>query len=317
MSTVSLTEAERVRADLVRARSARSVRESLVKGFLFLAAALSIATTTAIVFTLLNQTFSFFAEVSPIDYFTGTRWTPLLYGDQQSFGVLPLLWGTFYLTAIGLLVAVPCGLLAAIYLAEFARPKVRKAVKPVLELLAGMPTIIFGYFALTFVTPTVLRDLLGINVDIFNGLSAGLVLGLLVIPTIASVSEDAMRSVPQSLREGAFGLGAGKLQVSLKVVFPAALSGIVAALILGASRAIGETVIILIAGGQSPSLSLNPTGSFQSMASFIAATARGDIPQNTIKYDTIFVVGFTLFIVTLFLNAASARLVRRYRQVYE
>lgn len=317
MSTVSLTEAERVRADLVRARSARSVRESLIKGLLFLAAALSIATTTAIVFTLLKQTFSFFGEVSPIDYFTGTRWTPLLYGDQQSFGVLPLLWGTFYLTAIGLLVAIPCGLLAAVYLSEFARPKVRKAVKPILELLAGMPTIIFGYFALTFVTPTILRNVFGINVDMFNGLSAGLVLGLLVIPTIASVSEDAMRSVPQSLREGAFGLGAGKLQVSLKVVFPAALSGIVAALILGASRAIGETVIILIAGGQSPSLSLNPTGSFQSMASFIAATARGDIPQNTIKYDTIFVVGFTLFLVTLILNAASARLVRRYRQVYE
>lgn len=317
MSTVSLTEAESVRAELVRARSARSMREALVKGLLFLAAALSIATTTAIVFTLLKQTFSFFGAVSPLDYFTGTRWTPLLYGDQQSFGVLPLLWGTFYLTAIGLLVAVPCGLLAAIYLSEFARPNVRKAVKPVLELLAGMPTIIFGYFALTFVTPTILRNVFGIPVDMFNGLSAGLVLGLLVIPTIASVSEDAMRSVPQSLREGAFGLGAGKLQVALKVVFPAALSGIVAALILGASRAIGETVIILIAGGQSPSLSLNPTGSFQSMASFIAATARGDIPQNTIKYDTIFVVGFTLFVVTLALNAASARLVRRYRQVYE
>lgn len=317
MSTVSLTEAERVRADLVRARSARSIRESLIKGLLFLAAALSIATTTAIVFTLLKQTFLFFGTVSPIDYLTGTKWTPLLYGDQQSFGVLPLLWGTFYLTGIGLLVAIPCGLLAAIYLSEFARPKVRKTVKPILELLAGMPTIIFGYFALTFVTPTILRDLLGIDVDMFNGLSAGLVLGLLVIPTIASVSEDAMRSVPQSLREGAFGLGAGKLQVSLKVVFPAALSGIVAALILGASRAIGETVIILIAGGQAPSLSLNPTGSFQSMASFIAATARGDIPQNTIKYDTIFVVGFTLFVVTLALNAASTRLVRRYRQVYE
>jgi phosphate transport system permease protein len=317
VSTVSLTEAERVRAELVRARSARSTREALIKGLLFLAAALSIATTTAIVFTLLKQTFSFFGEVSPLAYFTGTRWTPLLYGDQQSFGVLPLLWGTFYLTAIGLLVAVPCGLLAAVYLSEFARPNVRKAVKPVLELLAGMPTIIFGYFALTFVTPTILRDVFGIPVDMFNGLSAGLVLGLLVIPTIASVSEDAMRSVPQSLREGAFGLGAGKLQVALKVVFPAALSGIVAALILGASRAIGETVIILIAGGQSPSLSLNPTGSFQSMASFIAATARGDIPQNTIKYDTIFVVGFTLFVVTLALNAASARLVRRYRQVYE
>ncbi|MEI7888819.1 MAG: phosphate ABC transporter permease subunit PstC [Actinomycetes bacterium] len=317
MNAVSTTTVERVRADLVRARSARSARESLIKGLLFLAAMLSIATTTAIVVTLLQQTISFFGEVSPLDYFAGTKWTPLLSGDQQSFGVLPLLWGTFYLTGIGLLVAVPCGLLAAIYLAEFAKPKVRKSVKPILELLAGMPTIIFGYFALTYVTPVILRGVLGIPVTEFNGLSAGLVLGLLVTPTIASVAEDAMRSVPQSLREGAYGLGAGRLQVALRVVFPAALSGIVAALILGASRAIGETVIILIAGGQSPSMSLNPTGSFQSMAAFIAATARGDIPQGTLKYETIFVVGFTLFCVTLLLNAVSTRVVSRYRQVYE
>jgi len=317
VNAVSTTTVERVRADLVRARSARSARESLIKGLLFLAAMLSIATTTAIVVTLLQQTISFFGEVSPLDYFAGTKWTPLLSGDQQSFGVLPLLWGTFYLTGIGLLVAVPCGLLAAIYLAEFAKPKVRKSVKPILELLAGMPTIIFGYFALTYVTPVILRGVLGIPVTEFNGLSAGLVLGLLVTPTIASVAEDAMRSVPQSLREGAYGLGAGRLQVALRVVFPAALSGIVAALILGASRAIGETVIILIAGGQSPSMSLNPTGSFQSMAAFIAATARGDIPQGTLKYETIFVVGFTLFCVTLLLNAVSTRVVSRYRQVYE
>jgi len=317
VNAVSTTTVERVRADLVRARSARSARESLIKGLLFLAAMLSVATTTAIVVTLLQQTISFFGEISPLSYFAGTKWTPLLSGDQQSFGVLPLLWGTFYLTGIGLLVAVPCGLLAAIYLAEFAKPKVRKSVKPILELLAGMPTIIFGYFALTFVTPVILRDVLGIPVSQFNGLAAGLVLGLLVTPTIASVAEDAMRSVPQSLREGAYGLGAGRLQVALRVVFPAALSGIVAALILGASRAIGETVIILIAGGQSPSMSLNPTGSFQSMASFIAATARGDIPQGTLKYETIFVVGFTLFCVTLLLNAISTRVVARYRQVYE
>jgi len=317
VTPVTSTERERVRADLVRARSARSAREGLIKGILVLAALLSIATTTAIVFTLLQQTLSFFGTVSPWDYFTGTKWTPLLAGDQQSFGVLPLLWGTFYLTGIGLLVAIPCGLLAAIYLSEFAKPRVRKAVKPILELLAGMPTIIFGYFALTFVTPTILRGLLGIPVKQFNGLSAGLVLGILVIPTIASVSEDAMRSVPSSLREGAYGLGAGRLQVALRVVFPAALSGIVAALILGASRAVGETVIILIAGGQEPSMTLNPTQSFQSMASFIAATARGDIPQNTLKYETIFVVGFTLFCVTLLLNGVSAKVVGRFRQVYE
>lgn len=317
MNPSASADLERVRADLVRTRSARSAGEGAIRALLFAAAAISIATTTAIVFTLVKESVSFFSEVPIADYLFGTKWTPLLSASQQSFGVVPLLWGTFYLTFIGLLVAVPCGLLAAIYLSEFARPKVRKAVKPVLELLAGMPTIIFGYFALTFVTPEILRGLFGIDVRQYNGLSAGLILGLLVIPTIASVGEDAMRAVPSSLREGAFGLGASRLQVSLRVVFPAALSGIVAALILGASRAIGETVIILIAGGQQPSLSLNPTMSFQSMASFIAATSRGDIPQGTLKYETIFVVGFTLFLVTLVLNALSNRMVNRYRQVYE
>jgi phosphate transport system permease protein len=213
-------------------------------------------------------------------------------------------------------VAIPLGLLTAIYLSEYAPNRVRKVVKPVLEVLAGVPTIVFGYFALTFFTPEVLRGI-GIDVNVYNGLSAGIIMGLLVLPTIASVSEDAMSAVPAALREGAFGLGAGKLQVSLRVVFPAALSGIVAALVLGASRAVGETVIVLIAGGQAPNLSLNPTESFQSMAAFIAATARGDIPTGSIEYKTIFTVGFTLFVMTLLLNAVSIRLVRKYRQVYE
>lgn len=317
VNVVDESEGERVRADLVRARSARSIAEGSIRVLLMAAAAISIATTTAIVVILVRESLSFFSQVPLAQYLFGTKWTPLLAGDQQSFGVLPLLWGTFYLTGIGLLLAIPCGLLSAIYLAEFARPKVRNTVKPILELLAGMPTIIFGYFALTFITPKILRGLFGVEVLQYNGLAAGLTLGLLVIPTIASVAEDAMRSVPHSLREGAFGLGASRLQVALRVVFPAALSGVVAALILGASRAVGETVIILIAGGQQPSLSLDPRISFQSMASFIAATARGDIPQGTLKYETIFVVGFTLFIVTLLLNAVSSRLVRRYRQVYE
>ncbi len=317
MSAVDESDGERVRADLVRARSARSLAEGAIRLALMAAAAISIATTTAIVVILVRESVSFFSEVPVTQYLFGTKWTPLLAADQQSFGVLPLLWGTFYLTGIGLLLAIPCGLLSAIYLAEFARPRVRATVKPILELLAGMPTIIFGYFALTFITPEILRGLFGIEVLQYNGLAAGLTLGLLVIPTIASVAEDAMRSVPQSLREGAFGLGASRLQVALRVVFPAALSGVVAALILGASRAVGETVIILIAGGQQPSLSLDPRISFQSMASFIAATARGDIPQGTLKYETIFVVGFTLFVATLLLNALSSRLVRRYRQVYE
>jgi phosphate transport system permease protein len=230
--------------------------------------------------------------------------------------VLPLLWGTLYMSLIALVVAVPLGLLAAIYLSEYAKPRVRKVIKPVLELLAGVPTIVFGYFALTFFTPSVLQAL-GIQVGVFNALSAGLIMGLLVLPTIASIAEDAMSAVPQSLREGAFGLGANRMQVSLKIVFPAALSGIVAALVLGASRAIGETVLVLVAGGQSPNLGVDPRESYQTMAAFIASIARGDIPTGSIEYKTIFAVGFTLFILTFVLNLLSIRLVRKYRQVYE
>ena len=193
----------------------------------------------------------------------------------------------------------------------------RKTVKPVLETLAGVPTIVFGYFALTFFTPEILRNVLNIQVNQFNALAAGIIMGFLVLPTIASVAEDAMSAVPAALREGAFGMGATKLQVSLRIVFPAALSGIVAALILGASRAVGETVIVLIAGGQTANLSVNPQESYQSMAAFIAATSRGDIPTGSIEYETIFVVGFTLFVLTLLLNVVSIRLVNRFRQVYE
>ena len=232
-------------------------------------------------------------------------------------GVESAIYGTLYLTAIGLIVAIPVGILSGIYLSEFARPRVRKVIKPILEVLAGVPTIVFGYFALTFFTPEVLRNALGIDVNQFNALSAGIILGILVIPTIATLVEDAMSAVPQSLREGSAGLGANKVQTAIRIVFPAALSGVVAALVLGASRAIGETVIILIAGGQQPNLSINPTESYQSMAAFIAATSRGDIPTGSIEYETIFVVGMTLFVLTLTLNLFSIRLVRKYRQVYE
>ncbi len=306
-----------VRTSLVRTPSARSRSEAVIRAVLLLAALLTVVTTGAIVVSLATETIGFFREVPIAEYLFGTRWTPTLRAEQQSFGVLPLIWGTFYLSAIGLLVAIPLGLLSAIYLSEYAPARVRSVIKPILETLAGVPTIVFGYFALTFFTPEVLRGLLHIEVKTFNALSAGIILGLLVMPTIASVAEDAMSAVPRSLREGAFGLGATKLQVSLRIVFPAALSGIVAALILGASRAIGETVIILIAGGQTARLSVDPTESYQSMAAFIAAVARGDIPVGSIEYKTIFAVGFTLFVVTLALNAASIRLVRRYRQVYE
>jgi phosphate transport system permease protein len=305
------------RVSLARTPSARSRGEAAIRAGLLAAALLSVLTTILIVLSLLTETIAFFGDVPLGEYLFGTKWTPLFRGDQQSFGVIPLITGTLYLTAIGLAVAIPLGLLSAIYLSEYASRRVRKVVKPVLEVLAGVPTIVFGYFALTFFTPEVLRGLLHIEVNTFNALSAGVILGLLVLPTIASVAEDAMSAVPQSLREGAFGLGANRLQVSLRVVFPAALSGIVAALVLGASRAVGETVIILIAGGQRAQLGVDPTESYQSMAAFIAATSRGDIPTGSIEFETIFVVGFTLFLMTLALNALSIRFVRKYRQVYE
>jgi len=305
------------RTSLVRRPSGRSRFEAVIKALLFGAATVSIATTLAIVFSLLQETIAFFGDVPVGDYLFGTKWTPQFAGDQQSFGVLPLIWGTLYLTGIGLVVAIPVGVLSGIYLSEFAPRRVRKVVKPLLELLAGVPTIVFGYFALTFFTPEVLRGALGLDVNQFNALAAGIILGVLVVPTIATLVEDSMSAVPQSLREGAAGLGANKVQTAIRVVFPAALSGVVAALVLGASRAIGETVIILIAGGQTANLSINPTESYQSMAAFIAATSRGDIPTGSIEYETIFVVGMTLFVFTLLLNSVSIRLVRRYRQVYE
>ena len=298
-------------------RTKRSVGEKAIQVALAGAAVLSILTTTGIVVSLLNETLRFFGEVGLREFLFGTDWNPLRRGEQQSFGVLPLVWSTVYLTLIGLVVAVPLGLASAIYLAEYASQRVRRLIKPTLEVLAGIPTIVLGYFALTYVTPIILRDLLGIEVQIFNGLSAGIVLGLLVLPTIASVAEDAMSAVPQSLREGAFGLGATQRQVVLRVVFPAALSGIVAALVLGASRAIGETVVILIAAGADPSLTFDLREPHQTMAAFIAQTARGDISQGGTEFRTIFAVGTTLFLITLILNAISIRFVRRFRQVYD
>jgi len=280
-----------------------------------LAALVSVLTTTGIVVSLLSETIVFFRDIPLFDYLFGTRWSPLF--APGSFGVLPLVTGTFLITGIALVVAVPLGLGAAIYLSEYAHPRTRKAVKPALELLAGIPTIVFGYFALTFFTPTILRDLLGMQVSIFNALAAGIVMGFMIIPTIASISEDAMTAVPGSLREGAFGLGASRLQVSLRVVLPAALSGVVAAIVLGVSRAIGETMIVLVAAGQVPNLTADARKPVETMTTFIGATAKGDLPTGSTEYKTIFAVGTTLFVITLLMNAVSIRFVRKYRQVYE
>lgn len=289
--------------------------EDVIKALLILATLLSILTTTGIVIALLRETIDFFGSVGVWEFLSGGKWTPLF--EPPSFGVRPLIVGTFLITGIALLVAAPLGLGAATYLSEYARPRVRKTIKPALELLAGVPTIVFGYFALTFFTPTVLQDLLNLKVDVFNALAAGIIMGFMIIPTIASVAEDAMSAVPQSLREGAYGLGASKLQVSTRVVFPAALSGIVAAIVLGISRAIGETMIVLIASGQIASNSWSPEKPHYSLASFIGATAKGDTPTGSIEYKTIFAVGTLLFVLTLLMNIISIRFVRKYRQVYE
>jgi len=303
-------------ASLLRTRTRRSVGEQGIKALLVAAAALSILTTTGIVFTLFKEAIGFFGDVGAADFFFGKIWEPLAGGESQAFGVLPLIWSTLYLTFVAMIVAVPLGLGVGVYLAEYASPRVRKIFKPIIEVLAGIPTIVFGYFALTFFTP-LLQDQLGFDIQIFNGWSAGIILGILVLPTIASVSEDAMSAVPGSLREGAFGLGAAKWQVVVRVVFPAALSGIVAALVLGASRAIGETVVILVAGGNEPNLTFDLGVAHQNMAAFIANTARADVSAGSIAYETIFAVGTTLFVITFLLNLVAIRFVRKYRQIYD
>jgi phosphate transport system permease protein len=287
--------------------------EALVKALLALCALVSVATTLGIVIALFAPAFEFFQEVSFFDYITGTEWAPLFL--QASFGVVPLIVGTLEVTFIACLVAIPCGLGAAIFLSEYALPRTGKVLKPALETLAGIPTVVFGYFALTLVTP-LLRDV-GIHVDIFNALSAGLVMGVMIIPTVASLSEDAMAAVPSDLRQGAYALGSSKLQVSTRIVVPAAVSGIVAAFVLGISRGIGETMIALLAAGQQPTLAFDPRQAVETMAAFIAATGAGDVPTGSLEYKTIFAVGATLFVMTLIVNAISIRLVRKFREVYE
>ena len=261
----------RAEAPILRA-SRRRWGESVIKGLLMLAALISVLTTTGIVLSLIEETISFFGEVGLADYLFGTDWSPLL--EPASFGVLPLVLGTMAISLVAMVVAIPLGLAAAIYLAEYARPPVRKTIKPILELLAGVPTIVFGYFALTFFTPEVLRAIFSEDrVGIFNALSAGIIIGFLIVPTVASISEDSMSAVPQSLREGSFGLGASKLQTTLRVVFHAALSGIVASVVLGFSRAVGETMVVVIAAGLQPQWGVNLFESMETMTTFIASPA--------------------------------------------
>ena len=287
--------------------------ETLIKGALALCALISVVTTVGIIASLLFPALEFFAEVNPIDFFTGTNWAPLF--EPASFGVLPLVVGTFSVTFWAILVAIPFGLGSAIFLSEYASPRARGVMKPVLEILAGIPTVVYGYFALTAVTP-LLRSI-GIQVEIFNALAAGLVMGVMLIPTVASLSEDAMGAVPQALRDGAYGLGADKLQVATRVVVPAAISGIIASFVLAISRAVGETMIVLIAAGQLPRVALDPRQTIETLTAFIGATGNGDLPTGSVEYKTIFAVGLTLFALTFVMNVISVRLVRKYREVYE
>ena len=293
--------------------SSRRLGEWLIKGILGLAALVSVVTTVGIVISLLLPALEFFAEISPWEFFTGTEWAPLF--EPGTFGVLPLVFATFVVTFWALLVAAPAGLGTAIYLSEYASPRTRNILKPVLEILAAIPTVVYGYFALTAVTP-LLRSA-GLQVEIFNVIAGGLVIGVMLIPTIASLSEDAMAAVPQALRDGAYGLGADRLQVSTRVVVPAAISGIIASFVLGISRAVGETMIVLIAVGQLPQISFDPRQPMETMTAFIGATGNGDLPTGSIEYKTIFAVGLTLFVLTLVMNVISIRLVRKYREVYD
>ncbi len=295
------------------AATSRRLGERAIIGALALAAVISVLVTVGIVIALLVPSIEFFSEISLAEFFGSADWAPLF--EPPAFGVLPLIIGTLSTTFWACLVALPLGLGTAIYLSEYARPRVRRTVKPVLEVLAGIPTVVLGYFALTVLTPF-LRDL-GWQVEIFNAFSAGVIIGILLLPTVASLSEDAMTAVPSSLREGSFGLGANRFQVSTRVVVPAAISGIVASFVLAISRAIGETTIVLLAAGQLARVSFWPGESVMTMTAFIAGTGSGDVPTGSIEYKTIFAVGMTLFVLTFILNIISIRMVRRFREIYE
>ncbi|MCA0986046.1 phosphate ABC transporter permease subunit PstC [Guptibacillus algicola] len=287
--------------------------EKLVPGLLLLCAILSVLTTLGIVFTLIVETFTFFNRVSIIEFFTNKDWYPFFEGDPD-YGIWPLISGTLMITGIAMLVAIPFGLAAAIYLSEYATDRVRRFIKPILEVLAGIPTIVYGFFALTFVTP-VLQNVIP-SLPVFNALSPGIVVGIMIIPMVASLSEDAMSSVPNAIREGALGLGATRFEVAVKVVLPAALSGIIASFVLAISRAIGETMIVTVAGGATPKLTMDVTESIQTMTSYIVQVSLGDAGFGTTIYYSIYAVGMTLFLFTLIMNLIAQYISRRFREEY-
>jgi phosphate transport system permease protein len=299
--------------DRIRAmRRVRNARERLVEGILFLAAFFAVAVTVAIVAILLYEGAVFFRHVSLVEFLTGTQWTPLF--ENAHYGMLPLLTGTVVTSVIAFVVAAPLGFLIAVFLSEFAPPRVAQVLKPFLELLAGIPTIVYGYFALLFVTPLlqkIIPDLAG-----FNMLSAGLVIGLMIVPYVASVSEDAMRAVPMALREGSYAMGATRFQTALWVVLPASFSGVMAAFVLGISRAVGETMVVAIAAGQQPNFTFDPREPAAPITAYIVQVAMGDLPHGSIGYQSIFAVGLVLVVITLLFNLLGQKLRKRFREVY-
>jgi phosphate transport system permease protein len=294
-------------------KAGRRLGESCIVSWLVICAAVSVITTVAIIILLFKESFVFFENVSPAEFFFGTRWVPIL--QPSSYGVLPLLWGTLQVTIGAAIVAIPLGLACAIYLSEYASPKMRSYVKPVLELLAGIPTVVYGYFALTFVTP-LLRSIFP-EVQVFNALSAAIVVGIMILPMIATLSDNALRSVPDSLRQGAYALGATSYEVTTKVVVPAGLSGVMASFLLAISRAIGETMAVAIAAGQTPNLTLSMFESIQTMTAYIVQVSLGDTPTGGIAYQTLFAVGALLFTITLVINIISQLVLNRFREVYD
>jgi phosphate transport system permease protein len=306
VGTVSLSAAS-------AAKRSRRLGEQAIGAGLFACAFLSVGTTAAIIWILVREAWTFFQDVSPLAFFFGTRWAPLL--EPRSFGVLPLVCGTALVVIGAALVSLPLGLASGIYLSEYASDRTRGVLKPILEILAGVPTVVYGYFALTFITPVLMRVLP--QTQIFNAASAALVVGIMILPMVASLCDDAFRAVPRSLRDAGYALGATDYEVSLQVVLPGALSGVLASFVLALSRAIGETMAVTLAAGATPKLTLNPLESIQTMTAYIVQISLGDTPAGSIAYQTIFAVGILLFAITLVMNWLANRVLQRFREVYE
>jgi phosphate transport system permease protein len=301
-----------INAAMLKRLGRRKMRDHVIESLLLLSGLVAVFVTAAIVYILISESVPFFRHVKLVDFFTDTMWTPMF--DEPRFGIMPLLAGTLVTTFVALCLAIPCGIIIAIYLSEFAPHRVREIVKPCLELLGAVPTVVYGYFALLMVTPFLrhfLPDLPG-----FNMLSPGLVIGIMIIPYIASVSEDAMRSVPNYMREGSYAMGSTRLQTAWRVVVPGAMSGIAAAFILGISRAVGETMVVAVAGGLQPNLTWNPMESAATITAFIVQVSLGDLPHGSVGYQSIFAAGLTLMATTLIFNVAGFWLTRRFREVY-